>query len=212
MSPRLSSASLALVLLAAAALLPHEGHAQLPTSVPTTAPERMVTSVVTLNPIWLVMGTYTGEYERALGADRTVGISASHWSYGATASVGNASASGRTNYNSVDAKYRVYPGGRALHGLAFAGTAGYTRMSGGGTTCAYDEAYGGGRSCERETVTALNALSVGAGVDYQRLLGASGRLVAAGGAGAKRLVALGNGMTGARMAHPWVRVSVGYGF
>ena len=172
---RLPAACLAAALLAAPAALAAQD-----------APPAKHT-VISLNPLALVFGGISGEYEHSTGAATAVALSGSLWDMG------------DFEYASADAKFRFYPNGESLRGFAVAGTAGYTHVK--GSIFCLD-------SCEQEG----NAVTAGVELGYQWLLGRTQSFALTVGGGAKRLFYVGDQPGDASDGIPTFRFSIGYAF
>jgi hypothetical protein len=144
-------------------------------------------TVISLNPLALVFGGISGEYEHSTGAATAVALGASLWDIG------------DFDYSSVDAKFRFYPNGVALRGFAVAGTAGYTHVK--GSLFCLD-------SCEQEG----DAITAGVELGYQWLLGRTQSFALTVGGGAKRLFYTGDQPSDASDGIPTFRFSIGYAF
>ena len=105
------------------------------------------------------------------------------------------------NYSSVDAKFRLYTGGRPLHGFALGLTGGYTHVSGDDAGCGFLCIAGN-----------ADALTFGFDLGYQWLLGPEQKVAIALGGGAKRLFYVSGDSNDKSDALPTFRFSVGYGF
>ena len=148
-----------------------------------------------VNPLGLVFGVLSVEYEQVYRGSNTIGAAVSIYSPEGW------------SYISTDAKYRWYPERQPLRGFSLAGTGGLTHL---GSDCSdvLDE-YGWGDSCVDESATAL---SLGFGLEYQWLLGTDERLSVTLGLGGKRLFVVTGEATGADVALPYSRLSVGWAF
>ena len=144
-------------------------------------------TVVSLNPLALVFGGISGEYERSTGPATAVALGGSLWDIG------------DFDYASADAKFRFYPNGVALHGFSVAGTAGYTHVK--GSLLCLD-------SCEQEG----NAVTAGVELGYQWLLGRTQSFALTVGGGAKRLFYVGDRPGDSSDGIPTFRFSIGYAF
>jgi hypothetical protein len=189
MSPRLRAVSvavLALCLAPAAALAQGDTAAVRPPATPR--------QVLSVQPIQLMLGVVSGDYERAIGSGLTAGIGASYWDLGTLgiATEGLLDVS----YLSAEAKVRYYPGEVPFRGFSIGLTA-------GGAHASY-------RVLDEDRGTA-NGVKVGAEVDYNWLLGRSERLALALGLGGKRIW---YGAAGDRLAgaYPTSRVAIGWAF
>ena len=178
-----SRALLAAALLAAA---PAAARAQAPTVAPAHS------QVISINPLSLVFGGISGEYERQASATTTFGVGATLW------------APDEFTYLSAEAKYRFYPQAKSLRGFSIGGTAGFTHVS-----ADYDDFGCDFYDCGDDTATAA---TIGIELGYQWLLGPAENFAVATGIGAKRLIFLGDDLRGVSGGLPTVRRSVGYAF
>ena len=104
---------------------------------------------------------------------------------------------------SFEIKGRLYPNERALRGFSIGLTAGYTNLE--EDTCG-DQPFEGCKSSE-------NGPTVGVIVDYNWLLGKTGRYYIGLGTGAKRVLGVdGDDFTDLPVAYPTVRFQVGVAF
>lgn len=173
-----SAAVLTLFLLSgsAAPVLAQGGMAQ-----PVANPDRPI-QTVSVNPIGVMFGIFSAEYERVFSSNATIGVSGSYWSTGDVNPI---------SYFSLDAKYRRYLSGTALEGFYLGGSAGVSAFT------------------ATETVPAL---TTGVEVGYGWLLGAEPQFTVGLGVGAKRLIPIGANTTDATLTYPTARLSVGYAF
>ncbi len=144
--------------------------------------------VVTVNPLGIMFGLVSGEWERPRTETTSIGVAASFYS-----------ASSLSNYLSAEAKYRFYPQGRAMHGFSIGGAGGITAVT---QSCGQFSGFG----CEANN---LYGLTIGLGLDYQWFMGEVDRFAVAVGLGAKRLFVSGDILDGST-AYPTLRLSVGY--
>lgn len=154
---------------------------------------------LTIQPISIVVGLYSAEYERAISQSVTLGAGASYWD----GFVGDQS-SNDDRYLSVDAKLRFYPGEQPLRGFSFGVTGGIARAS--TQACTLDNL--GGCTINRDW---RSGPSLGFQLDYNWLLGRRQNFVVALGVGAKRLFVNDHG-DDLTLAYPTGRVSIGLAF
>jgi hypothetical protein len=121
--------------------------------------------VLSIQPLSLVFGFYSGEYERAASKAVTWGLGANYWSIG--------DSDDEVSYTSTEFKLRYYPEGQALRGFSFGGSAGLSSVKG---------ASGSSGVRKTETVPSLGVL-----LEYQWLMGEKKNFSVALGAGAKAL-------------------------
>lgn len=149
------------------------------------------TQIVSISPLSLIFGLLSVEYERKLSSASALGASGSFYRTDAF------------SYTSAEGKYRYYPDGKALEGFAISGSGGLTRVGTRGDFGAF------GETVDNESATAV---TVGAAVDYQWLLGAQKKFAITLGLGARRLIFLGDGIDGAALTLPTARISIGRAF
>lgn len=152
-----------------------------------TAPKNQVLSI---NPLVLIFGGVSGEYERRVGAGTAVALGLSYYTFD------------DADYLSVEGKYRFYPSGEALRGFSVAGTGGFSHV-------------GDDSACEGifdDCTDSGNALTVGVELNYQWLLGRERNFAVTLGGGAKRLFFLGDEVEDASVGVPTLRLSIGYAF
>lgn len=145
---------------------------------------------ISILPLHAAFGFYAGDYERAVSQTVTAGIGASYFS------LGDAEDDGEFGYSSVEAKMRFYPSGDPLNGMSFGLTAGPTFLA------ADDEA-------TEEDVTAIG---IGFEIARSQLMGVDRHFYYGYGAGFKRLFVVSGEESGAEMAIPTLRLSIGYAF
>lgn len=175
--------------LAAAALLPAAVRAQ--SAAPAGIPRRQVLSI---QPLGIPALFFSGEYERALDSNVTLGAGASYFSPDELTMVGG------------DVKARFYPG-TALRGFSVGMTAGYLSVSESyDDSC--DPTFGG---CTDDSVSGL---TLGVQLDYQWLLGRQDKYAFALGAGMKRFLAEADDIDNSDFTvfYPTLRASFGIAF
>jgi hypothetical protein len=148
---------------------------------------------ISVLPLHAAFGFYAGDYERAVGQTVTAGLGASYFSLGDDGD--------DFSYSSVEAKVRYYPSGDPLNGLSFGLTVGPTFV-------AADDDFDG----ETESDEDLTALGVGFEIARSHLMGVERHFYYGYGAGFKRLFVVSGEESGAEMALPTLRLSIGYAF
>src|SRR5690606_40791560 len=138
--------------------------------------------VISINPIGVAAGLYSGEYEVAIDRQMTVGATASYVDFG------------ELDFTTVDGRWRIYPN-RALYGLSFGLSAGLGRSR--------DEDDPGGASW---------GITLGSSVDYQWILGDESRFAFATGVGFKRFVSRDSRGANGPRAWPTLRFAIGAAF
>jgi hypothetical protein len=196
------------IAIAAAALL---GAVSAPLAAQQSAPPAAVTTVqapavvaraqaLTIQPISIIVGFYSAEYERAVSRSTTLGLGAGYLD----GFVGSNDPTDPT-YLSVDAKVRYYPGEQPLRGFAIGVTGGYTSVT--ARDCNYDVNF----NCVTRTNHTSGGPSLGFQLDYNWLLGRRQDFVVALGVGGKRLF-INDRHGDLTVAYPTARVSVGMAF
>ena len=177
---------------AAAAMLLTAAASNVRAQLPAPAADRPTTpeygQVVSVSPVFAMLGFYTGEIERRMTTNATLGAS------------GSAFTIGPFGYKSLDAKLRFYPNEKALEGFAVG-------LSAGAIWLSADE--GGLFSSE----SSGSGLVMGTEASYSWLTGKRHNLAFALGGGLKRIVRYGGyDVSGAQLTYPTVRASVGVAF
>lgn len=174
-----------LLLLAAADL--RAQHPDAP-RVTDAAPVPAYSQVVSVSPLFAILGFYTGEIERRVTTNATAAIGGSAFSLGPF------------GYKSVDGKVRFYPAERALEGLAVGASAGAIWLSA-------DE--GGLFS----SASSGSGIVLGTEASYSWLTGKRRNLAFSVGAGLKRIIRYGGyDVSGVHFTYPTVRASIGIAF
>ena len=92
-----------------------------PLSAQEAAPNTGRSNVVSTNPITLVFGWFTGEYERRLGAGTTLAIGGSYFEW-------DDDDGDDEEYVTADVKLRYYPNERVFEGFSLGASAGFARV------------------------------------------------------------------------------------
>lgn len=145
-------------------------------------------------PLHAAFGFYAGDYERAVGQTVTTGLGASYFSLGGEE--GDV-----FRYSTVEGKIRYYPSGDPLNGLSFGLTAGPTFVK------ADDDLDG-----QTEPDEDLTAIGIGFEIARSHLMGVDRHFYYGYGAGFKRLFVVSGKESGADVALPTLRLSIGYAF
>jgi hypothetical protein len=159
-----------------------------PAPVPASDSLPLHGQVVSISPLFAMLGFFTGEFERRLSRNATLGVG------------GSAFELGPFGYRSLDAKVRFYPAERALEGFAVGLSAGAIWLSAdeGGLFSA--DSHGSG-------------VVVGTEATYTWLTGRRHNLAFSLGGGLKRIVRYGGyDVSGAQLTYPTVRASLGVAF
>jgi hypothetical protein len=144
--------------------------------------------VISVSPVFALLGFYTGDIERRVTSYATLGLG------------GSAFTLGPFGYKSVDLKARFYPAGRALEGFGVGASAGLIRLSA-------DE--GGLFS----TGSSGSGMVVGTDATFTRLTGKRHNLAFSIGGGLKRVLRFGGyDVSGAQLMYPTARASIGVAF
>jgi hypothetical protein len=153
-------------------------------------------SVVSVNPLAIILGLYGAEYERRMGRTTSLGVLGSHWSTDTESTFGHSDVS----YTSFELKGRIYPNARIFQGFSFAAASGLVLLR--------EEIWAFGESQR----TSATAVSIGFELGYSWLLGEQNNFYVGTGIGAKRLGVVSGEVVDASLAYPTVRLSVGYAF
>ena len=144
--------------------------------------------VISVSPVFALLGFYTGEVERRVTSNVTVGVG------------GSAFTLGPFGYKSVDGKVRFYPAEHALQGLSVG-------LSGGKIWLSAEE--GGLFSSS----SAGSGIVLGSDASYTWLTGKRRNLAFSMGGGLKRIIRYGGyDVSSAQLTYPTVRASVGVAF
>ena len=162
--------------------------AQLAPPTPPTDTARTYGQVISVSPVLALLGFYTGEVERRVTSNATIGVG------------GSAFTLGPFGYRSVDAKVRFYPAEHALQGLGVG-------VSGGKIWLSADK--GGLFSSS----SAGSGIVVGTDASYTWLTGKRRNLAMSIGGGLKRILRFGGyDVSRVQLIYPTVRASVGFAF
>lgn len=162
--------------------------AQVDTPAAPTAPAPAYRQVVSISPVFALLGFYTGEIERRITSNATVGVGGSAFSLGPF------------GYKSVDGKVRFYPAEHALEGLGVGVSAGMIWLS----------ADQGGLF---SSGSAGSGIVVGTDASYTWLTGKRRNLAFSIGGGFKRILRYdGYDVSGVHLAYPTARASIGIAF
>ena len=179
----ISRSALRVAVVAAALAVPAVARAQAAApSVPARA------QVLSVQPLGIPALFFSGEYERAVSPNVTLGVGGTYFS------------PSEITYVSGDVKARFYPG-VALKGFAIGLTAGYTNVSE-----SFDE------DCVDCTEDSVSGATLGVQLDYQWLLGRQGKYAVALGAGMKRFLGTSENIDDFSASYPTVRASFGIAY
>lgn len=158
------------------------------TPVPRVVATPTYGQIVSVSPLFALLGFYTGDIERRVTRAATLGAGGSVFTLGPF------------GYKSIDLKARYYPAGRALEGLGVGASAGLVRLSA-------DE--GGIFS----SASAGSGVVVGTDATYTRLSGKRHNIALSIGGGFKRVLRFGGyDVSAAQLTYPTVRASIGLAF
>ena len=144
--------------------------------------------VVSISPLFAILGFFTGEIERRVTTNATVGVG------------GSAFELGPFGYRSLDAKLRFYPAERALEGLAVGASAGAIWLSADQGGVFTTESHGSG-------------IVLGTEASYTWLAGTRRNLAFSFGGGLKRVIRYGGyDVSAVQLTYPTVRASIGFAF
>jgi hypothetical protein len=162
--------------------------AQFPPPAEPPEPVASYGQVVSVSPVFALLGFYTGEVERRVTSTATLGVGGSAFSLGPF------------GYKSIDGKLRFYPGERALEGLGVGVSAGRIWLSA-------DE--GGLFSSSSQG----SGIVVGTDASYTWLSGKRRNLALSLGGGFKRILRYGGyDVSSVQLTYPTARASVGVAF
>lgn len=169
-------------------LCAQSAHAQPSLAPPAEQALPLHGQVVSFSPIFAVLGFFTGEVERRLTTNATIGVG------------GSAFELGPFGYRSVDAKLRFYPAERALEGLAVGASGGVIWLSADKGGLFTSESHGSG-------------IVVGTEASYTWLAGSRRNLALSFGGGLKRIIRYGGyDVSAVQLTYPTVRASLGVAF
>lgn len=170
-----------LLVSAAAALTPIMSVAAQQASTPS--------NVISIQPLSAMMTVYSGEFERRVGQNVSLGFGGTYWAPGEDGE--------ELTYTSGDVKLRYYPT-VALRGFSMGVSGGYTSVK---------ETIG-------TTENSQGAPSFGALLEYQWLMGARSNVAVTLGAGAKMLFINEDDFSSGDFIarYPTARISIGWGF
>ncbi|HYR09929.1 MAG TPA: hypothetical protein VEQ60_19300 [Longimicrobium sp.] len=140
-------------------------------------------------PLHAAIGFYAGDYERAMSQTVTAGVGGSYFSLEDDGE--------EIGYASLEGKVRYYPSGDVLNGLSFGVTVGPTFLS---------------ETSDAGVDEEITVLGVGFEIARSHLMGIDRRFYYGYGAGFKRLFVMSGGESGAELALPTLRLSIGYAF
>src|SRR5215203_2706262 len=144
--------------------------------------------VISVSPVFALLGFYTGEVERRVTSNATIGVGGSAFSLGPL------------GYKSVDGKIRFYPNERALEGLSVGASAGRIWLSAdkGGLFSSASQGSG---------------IVVGTDASYTWLSGKRRNLALSLGGGFKRILRYDRyNVSSVHLTYPTARASVGVAF
>jgi hypothetical protein len=134
-----------------------------PLSAQEAVPDAGRSNVVSTNPITLVFGWFTGEYERRIGAGTTLAIGGSYFEWD----------DDDEEYVTADLKLRYYPNERVFQGFSLGASAGWARV---------EEVV----DFASEETNAVSGPTLGLAVDYGWLIGRRDNVHIGLGLGARR--------------------------
>jgi hypothetical protein len=150
--------------------------------------------VVSINPLGIPAGFYSGEYELAVSRNVSGALGASYFALGSDFD--------EVSYLSGDVKLRYYPQ-RALEGFSVGVSAGVIRL---GAENSFDD--GSGEIVDDSE----SGMTIGTSFDYSWLLGERKGFAVGLGAGFKRVVLFGGEVPDVTTFYPTLRLSVGAAF
>lgn len=154
----------------------------------STSAEPSYGQIVSVSPLFALLGFYTGDIERRVTRAATLGAG------------GSAFTLGPLGYKSVDLKARYYPAGHALVGASVGVSAGLIRLS----------ADQGGIF---SSTSAGSGIVVGTEGTYTRLTGPNRQVAISIGGGLKRIMRFGGyDVSAIHFTYPTARASIGLAF
>ncbi|HEY0928407.1 MAG TPA: hypothetical protein VGE27_00705 [Gemmatimonas sp.] len=185
--------ALGVALLASAALAPREplgAQGSLREQTRTTSgPDH----IIAINPFLPLLGYFQGEYEQRIRPNVSFALAGSYVRFD-------------DYYTNVDAKLRLYPQERALHGLGLSGGLGYGAIRRKDTLCDIIS-----ENCQRDNTTE-SAPTFSVEGQYQWLLGTSQSTAVTIGGGIKRYFIAEERSKGIQRVMPTMRLTIGYAF
>jgi hypothetical protein len=162
--------------------------AQNETATPQPSAAPSYGQIVSVSPIFALLGFYTGDIERRVTQAATLGAG------------GSAFTLGPFGYKSLDLKARYYPAGHALEGVGLGVSAGLIRLS----------ADQGGLF---SSASAGSGIVVGTEGTYTRLSGKRHNVALSIGGGLKRIMRFGGyDVSAVHLTYPTARASIGLAF
>jgi hypothetical protein len=154
------------------------------TTAVAAAQEPARRQVLSTNVVGIPFGYYNVEYERAAGANSSIGVSGSYFTF-------VTGGDGDPTYTALDARVRLYPSA-ALTGFSVGLSGGYLGVGSGGVD--------------------KSGMTVGTTLEYQWLLGRERNFAFALGGGFKRVLLLGGETPNFTTFYPTLRTSIGVAF
>ncbi|MCA0377666.1 MAG: hypothetical protein LCH84_18685 [Gemmatimonadetes bacterium] len=151
--------------------------------------------VISINPFLPILGYFQGEYERRLDDNVAFAIAGSYMRFD-------------DYYTNVDAKVRLYPQERGLHGVGVAAGLGYGIVRRRNTYYCDPIEF----SCEDTQKRTVSAPTFSVEAHYQWLLGARRATAVAVGGGVKRYFIGDRDANGIERILPTMRLTIGYAF
>ena len=155
----------------------------------TSGPEQ----VISINPFLPLFGYFQAEFERRLLPNVSFALAGSHVKFDEV-------------YTNLDAKLRLYPQERALHGLGLSAGLGYGSVRRNEQVCDTD-----GDNCRRDRTTE-SAPTFSVEAQHQWLLGSSQATAVTIGGGVKRYFISEDRSQGIQRVMPTMRLTIGYAF
>ncbi len=159
--------------------------------------------VATINPFIVLLGYFSGEYEHRISPSLSLGVAGSSISFG-----------DEDRRNNLDAKVRLYPNERALHGFGLGASLGWTQLRKRDYLYpVYPACENNPGGCEPSRVrNVYSAPSIAIEISYQWLLGTRKSTAIVVGGGAKRAFVGKEDWDNNQRIVPTGRLSVGYAF
>jgi hypothetical protein len=195
----------ALALVTALSLAPLAAAAQAPNARPDSSAARVRRTAISVSPLSVLLGAFGGDVEHAISPSTTLGLGLTYEDRNSLFFEGDA----RGDYDlDGSVKFRYYPHGRALDGVAVAALVGGTvyRRNGPPPPERGDDGLGDDEGGNL-------ALTIGFSADYNKLVGANRRFLIGTGLGMKRrFVRDRNYFDSLTALRPTLRAVLGYAF
>ena len=190
---RRAARAMSVAMLASVAFVPREPLAAQGSLRDQTRETGGPNHIIAINPFLPLLGYFQGEYEHRLRANVSFALAGSYMRFD-------------DYYTNIDAKIRLYPQERALHGLGMAAGLGYGAVRRKNSLCDMV-----GANCQ-ENHTTESAPTFSVEGQYQWLLGSSQSTAVTIGGGVKRYFISDPRSDGIQRVLPTMRLTIGYAF